>query len=51
MKATLKGPESNMILLQPGPPVEQKTEEPLLVTVNVAISPVVALVIVTSVLS
>ena len=55
MNSTLKGPESNIIFLQPAtapPPVlEQKTDEPLSVTVKSAVSPVVALVIVTGVFS
>ena len=44
---TLKGPESNIMLLQP--PVLQYTDEPLLVTVKVAMSPEFALVMVTGV--
>ena len=55
MNSTLKGPESKLIFLQPAtepdPEAEHIIDEPLSVTSKLAISPVVALVIVTGVLS
>ena len=52
VNSTLKGPESNIMFLQPAtapsPVAEQKTDEPLSLTVKSAISPVVSVVIVTA---
>ena len=46
---TLKGPDENTMLLQPdGPLPSQKTDEPLSVTVKVAVNPVVRELIVTA---
>lgn len=46
---TLKGPDENTMLLQPdGPLPSQKTDEPLSVTVKVAVNPVVLELIVTA---